>query len=43
MLVASYSDLARQALVQAPLNLVELQDLLTTTTQAALDGGETAK
>src|SRR6266851_4829840 len=43
MLVASYSDLARQALVQAPPDLVGLQDLLTTTTQAALDGGETVK
>jgi CheY-like chemotaxis protein len=43
MLVASYSDLARQALVQAPPDLVELHDLLTTTTQAALDGGETVK
>jgi diguanylate cyclase (GGDEF)-like protein/PAS domain S-box-containing protein len=43
MLVASYSDLARQALEQAPPNLVELDDLLTTTTQAALDGGETVK
>src|SRR4030088_324716 len=43
MLVASYSDLARQALVQDPPNLVELEDLLTTTTQAALDGGETVK
>ena len=39
MLVASYSDLARQALVQDPPNLAELEDLLTTTTQAALDGG----
>jgi diguanylate cyclase (GGDEF)-like protein/PAS domain S-box-containing protein len=43
MLVASYSDLARQALVQVQPNLVEVQDLLTTTTQAALDGGETVK
>jgi signal transduction histidine kinase/CheY-like chemotaxis protein len=43
MLVASYSDLARQALVQDPPNIVELEDLLTTTTQAALDGGETVK
>ena len=43
MLVASYSDLARQALVQDPPNLTELEDLLTTTTQAALDGGETVK
>ena len=43
MLVASYSDLARQALVQDPPNLAELEDLLTTTTQAALDGGETVK
>jgi PAS domain S-box-containing protein len=43
MLVASYSDLARQALVQEPQNLAEIQDLLTTTTQAAMDGGETVK
>src|ERR1700682_193368 len=43
MLVASYSDLARQALVQTPPNLVERDDLLSTTTQAALDGGETVK
>jgi len=43
MLVASYSDLARQALLEAPPNLAELEDLLTTTTQAALDGGETVK
>jgi phosphoglycerate-specific signal transduction histidine kinase len=35
MLVASYSNLARQALVQTPPDLIELQDLLTTTTQAA--------
>jgi diguanylate cyclase (GGDEF)-like protein/PAS domain S-box-containing protein len=43
MLVASYSDLARQALAADPPNLVELEDLLTTTTQAALDGGDTVK
>jgi len=43
MLVASYSDLANQALVQVPQNLAEIQDLLMTTTQAALDGGETVK
>jgi PAS domain S-box-containing protein len=43
MLVASYSDLARQALTEDPPNLAEMQDLLTTTTQAALDGGETVK
>lgn len=43
MLVASYSDLARQALAEDPPNLVELGDLLTTTTQAALDGGVTVK
>jgi PAS domain S-box-containing protein len=43
MLVASYSDLARQALVEDPPNLAELEDLLTTTTQAALDGGLTVK
>jgi PAS domain S-box-containing protein len=43
MLVASYSDLARQALVHDPPNLLDLHDLLTTTTQAALDCGETVK
>ena len=43
MLVASYSELARQALVQQPPNLAELEDLLMTTTQAALDGGESVK
>ncbi|HLZ30315.1 MAG TPA: amino acid permease [Chloroflexota bacterium] len=43
MRVASYSDLARQALVQAAPDLVGLQDLLMTTTQAALDGGEMVK
>src|SRR6266436_9929469 len=43
MLVASYSELARQALVENPPKLAELEDLLTTTTQAALDGGETVK
>ena len=43
MLVASYSDLARQALMEDSPNLAELEDLLTTTTQAALDGGETVK
>jgi len=43
MLVASYSDLARQALGQDPPDLVELGDLLTTATQAAMDGGETVK
>ena len=43
MLVASYSDLARQVLVQDAPNLSELEDLLTTTTQAALDGGESVK
>ena len=43
MLVASYSDLARQALMLDPPDLAELGDLLTTTTQAALDGGETVK
>jgi signal transduction histidine kinase/HAMP domain-containing protein len=43
MLVSSYSDLARQALMEDPPNLVELEDLLTTTTQAALDGGVTVK
>jgi CheY-like chemotaxis protein len=43
MLVASYTDLARQALVQHPPDLADLEDLLTTTSQAALDGGETVK
>jgi PAS domain S-box-containing protein len=43
MLVASYSDLARQAVLEDPPNLAELEDLLTTTTQAALDGGVTVK
>jgi len=43
MLVASYSDLARQALMTAPPDLSELDDLLATTTQAALDGGESVK
>jgi PAS domain S-box-containing protein len=43
MLVASYSHLARQALLDTPPNLAELEDLLTTTTQAALDGGESVK
>jgi signal transduction histidine kinase/CheY-like chemotaxis protein len=43
MLVASYSDLGRQALEESPPNLAELKDLLTTTTQAALDGGETVR
>src|SRR5450631_2071820 len=43
MLVASYSDLARRAVMEDPPNLLELEDLLTTTTQAALDGGETVK
>jgi CheY-like chemotaxis protein len=43
MLVASYTDLAHRALVQDPPNLADLEDLLTTTSQAALDGGETVK
>jgi PAS domain S-box-containing protein len=43
MLVASYSDLARKELVQDPPNLAEIEELLTTATQAALDGGETVK
>ena len=43
MLVAAYSDLARQGLAQEPPNLTELEELLTTTTQAALDGGDTVK
>ena len=43
MLVASYNDLAHQALMHDPPNLAELGDLLTTATQAAIDGGETVK
>jgi PAS domain S-box-containing protein len=43
MLVASYGDLARQALIQDPPNLPELEVLLTTATQAALDGGVMVK
>ena len=43
MLVASYSDLARQALAADPPDLVELENLMLTTTQAALDGGESVK
>jgi CheY-like chemotaxis protein/nitrogen-specific signal transduction histidine kinase len=43
MLVASYTDLARQALVHDPPDLADLADLLMTTSQAALDGGETVK
>jgi PAS domain S-box-containing protein len=43
MLVASYSDLARQALEHDPPKLDELHDLFATATQAALDGGETVK
>jgi PAS domain S-box-containing protein len=43
MLVTSYSELARQALLEAPPNLVDAQDLLSTTTDAALHGGETVK
>jgi signal transduction histidine kinase len=43
MLVASYGALARQALGEDPPNLAELDNLLATTTQAALDGGESVK
>jgi signal transduction histidine kinase len=43
MLVACYTDLARQGLVQDPPNLADVDDLLSTTSQAALDGGETIK
>jgi diguanylate cyclase (GGDEF)-like protein/PAS domain S-box-containing protein len=47
MLVASYGELAHLALSQAPdddrLKLAEFEDLVTTMTQAALDGGETVK
>jgi diguanylate cyclase (GGDEF)-like protein/PAS domain S-box-containing protein len=42
-LVASSSDLARQALLRDPPNLLEVENLLTTTIQAALDGVETVK
>ena len=43
MLIASYSELARQALIENPPDLTELEELLTTATQAALDGGRTVK
>jgi CheY-like chemotaxis protein len=43
MLVASYSDLARRALLQDPPDLAEANDLMATATQAALDGGETVR
>jgi CheY-like chemotaxis protein len=43
MLVASYSDLAREALEHDPPKLDELHDLFTAATQAALDGGDTVK
>jgi signal transduction histidine kinase/ActR/RegA family two-component response regulator len=43
MLVASYSELAGQALIHNPQNLADIQDLLATISQAALDGGETVK
>ena len=43
MLVATYSELARQALEHDPPKLDEVHDLFTTATQAALDGGETVK
>ena len=43
MLVASYGALAHEALIENPPNLAEIDDLITTTTQAALDGGETVK
>jgi PAS domain S-box-containing protein len=43
MLVASYSELAQQALNHEPPHLGELRELFTTATQAALDGGETVK
>jgi len=43
MLVASYSDLAGQALTRDPPDLPEVGLLLATTTQAALDGGEAVK
>ena len=43
MLITSYTDLASEALHQRPPNLAELDNLLTTATQAAMDGGETVK
>jgi signal transduction histidine kinase len=43
MLVASFTDLARQALTQDPPDLADVEDLLKTTSQAALDGGETVR
>ena len=43
MLVAAYGDLARAALQQPNVDLNEVRKLVTTTTQAALDGGETVK
>jgi PAS domain S-box-containing protein len=43
MLISSYGELARQALDQEPVNIVEIRDLFTTAIQAALDGGETVK
>jgi signal transduction histidine kinase/CheY-like chemotaxis protein len=42
-LVASYSDLARQALDQDPPELTDLRELLAIVAQAAMDGGETVK
>ena len=43
MLISSYSDLARQALERDPLDVEDLRDLMTTATQAALDGGESVR
>ena len=43
VLIAGHNDQARQALVDASPDLTELQDLLTTSTRAAVDGGEIVK
>jgi PAS domain S-box-containing protein len=43
MLIASYSDLARDELDRDPLDRDVLRDMFATATQAALDGGETVK
>ncbi len=43
MLIASYGDLARQALERQPLDLDEVREMCTIATQAALHGGETVK
>jgi len=43
MLVASHGDLALRALQHDPPDMVELRELLTIATQAAMDGGDTVK